>query len=113
MTAAAGVRPGWPGVIHAYAELPIRPMGQTSTAYHISLDVADRAGVLAAIAQVFAEHEVSIAAVRQDGRGADASLVIVTHTAPDSALRDTVDKLSRLDSVSEVVSVMRVEGDDT
>jgi homoserine dehydrogenase len=97
----------------AYAELPIRPMGQTCTAYHISLDVADRAGVLAAIAQVFAEHEVSIAAVRQDGRGADASLVIVTHTAPDSALRDTVDKLSRLDSVSEVVSVMRVEGDDT
>ena len=95
----------------AYAELPIRPMGQTPTAYHVSLDVADRAGVLAAVAQVFAEHDVSIAAVRQDGRGADASLAIVTHVAPDAALRGTVDKLSRLDSVREVASVMRVEGE--
>jgi homoserine dehydrogenase len=95
----------------AYAELPMRPMGQTPTAYHISLDVIDRAGVLAAVAHVFAEHDVSIAAVRQDGRGTDASLVIVTHSAPDAALRGTVDKLAQLDSVREVVSVMRVEGD--
>ena len=95
----------------AYAELPIHPMGYTPTAYHISLDVADRAGVLAAVAQVFAEHDVSISTVRQHGRGDDASLVIVTHTAPDGALRGTVDKLARLDSVREVVSVMRVEGD--
>jgi homoserine dehydrogenase len=95
----------------AYAELPVRPMGQTPTSYHVSLDVADRAGVLAAVAQVFAEHDVSIAAVRQDGRGADASLVIVTHAAPDAALRGTVDKLAGLDSVREVVSVMRVEGE--
>jgi homoserine dehydrogenase len=95
----------------AYAELPVTPMGQTPTCYHVSLDVADRAGVLAAVAQVFAEHDVSIAAVRQEGRGADASLVIVTHAAPDAALRGTVDKLARLDSVREVVSVMRVEGD--
>ena len=95
----------------AYAELPIYPMGRTPTAYHVSLDVADRAGVLATVAQVFAEHDVSIAAVRQDGRGDDASLVIVTHAAPDAALRGTVDKLARLDSVREVVSMMRVEGD--
>src|SRR5215470_6632913 len=96
----------------AYAELPVQPMGLTPTAYHVSLDVADRAGVLAAVAAVFAEHDVSIAAVRQDGRGPDASLVIVTHAAPDSALRSTVDKLAHLDAVREVVSVMRVEGSD-
>jgi homoserine dehydrogenase len=94
----------------AYAELPIQPMGLTPTAYHVSLDVADRAGVLASVAAVFAEHDVSIAAVRQEGRGADASLVIVTHAAPDSSLRSTVDKLAHLDAVREVVSVMRVEG---
>lgn len=95
----------------AYAELPVRPMGHTPTRYHVSLDVADRAGVLSAVASVFAEHDVSIAAVRQQGRGGDASLVIVTHAAPEAALRATVDKLSRLDSVREVVSVMRVEGE--
>jgi homoserine dehydrogenase len=95
----------------AYAALPVRPMGQTPTRYHISLDVADRAGVLAQVAAVFAEHDVSIAAVRQEGRSVDASLVIVTHAAPDAALRSTVDKIAGLPVVREVVSVMRVEGE--
>jgi homoserine dehydrogenase len=95
----------------AYAALPIRPMGQTPTRYHISLDVADRPGVLAAVAAVFAEHDVSIAAVRQEGRAVDASLVIVTHAATDAALRSTVDKIAGLPVVRDVVSVMRVEGE--
>jgi homoserine dehydrogenase len=95
----------------AYAALPVRPMGQTPTRYHISLDVADRAGVLAQVAAVFAEHDVSIAAVRQEGRSVDASLVIVTHAASDAALRSTVDKIAGLPVVREVVSVMRVEGE--
>ncbi|GDY32461.1 homoserine dehydrogenase [Gandjariella thermophila] len=94
----------------AYADLPVRPMGEARTRYHVSLDVADRPGVLAQVAAVFAEHDVSIAAVRQEGRSADASLVIVTHTAPDAALRSTVDKIAGLPIVREVVSVMRVEG---
>ncbi|WP_162470709.1 homoserine dehydrogenase [Saccharothrix deserti] len=96
----------------AYAALPIRPMGQTPTRYHISLDVADRAGVLSQVAAVFAEHDVSIAAVRQEGRVDDASLVIVTHAATDAALRSTVDKIGGLPVVREVVSVMRVEGEE-
>src|SRR5690606_33740690 len=63
----------------AYADLRIQPMGEVVTRYHISLDVADRAGVLATVAGVFAKHDVSIATVRQSGRGDDAILVIVTH----------------------------------
>jgi homoserine dehydrogenase len=96
----------------AYAALPIRPISQASTRYHLSLDVADRAGVLSTVASVFAMHDVSIAAVRQEGRGDDASLVIVTHSAPDAALRSTVDKIAGMPVVRAVVSVMRVEGED-
>ena len=55
----------------AYADLPVRPMGETLTRYHVSLDVADRAGVLAQVATAFAEHEVSIESVRQAMHGAD------------------------------------------
>jgi homoserine dehydrogenase len=104
----------------AYAALPIRPMGEAVTRYHISLDVADRAGVLATVAGVFAQHEVSIATVRQAsantggtstvGRGGDAILVIVTHAAPDAALAATVEELRRLDIVRSIASVLRVEG---
>jgi homoserine dehydrogenase len=96
----------------AYADLRVRPMGETPTRYHISLDVADRPGVLAAVAQVFAEHEVSISTVRQSGRGEDATLVLVTHIAPEAALAGTVRDLRKMPMVREVASVMRVEGGD-
>jgi homoserine dehydrogenase len=101
-----------------YADLPSVPMGQVPTRYHIRLDVADRPGVLAQVAQVFAENEVSIETVRQTlipdddsptkGR---AALVIVTHTARDASLAATVDQLGRLPVVDGVASVLRVEGD--
>ncbi len=94
----------------SYADLPIRPMGEAVTRYHVSLDVADRAGVLAHVAGVFAKHDVSIATVRQSGRGDDAVLVIVTHGAPDAALAATVDELRGLDFVRAIASVLRVEG---
>jgi len=94
----------------AYADLRVRPMGETPTRYHISLDVADRPGVLAAVALAFAGQGVSIANVRQEGRGEDATLVLVTHIAPDAALAATVDDLRRLDVVREIASVLRVEG---
>ncbi|WP_283137249.1 homoserine dehydrogenase [Rhizohabitans arisaemae] len=95
-----------------YAELPVHPMGNTVTRYHISLDVADKPGVLAQVAQVFAEHDVSIRTVRQQGYGDDAQLVIVTHRATDAALSATVNRLREMDIVRAVASVMRVEGDD-
>jgi homoserine dehydrogenase len=97
----------------AYADLSVRPMGETLTRYHVSLDVADKAGVLAAVAQVFSKHDVSIQTVRQSGRGDDATLIIVTHTASDAALSATVEDLRALDIVRDVASVMRVEGEET
>jgi homoserine dehydrogenase len=67
--------------------------------------------VLARIAESFARHEVSIKAVRQEGRGDDAQLVIVTHSAPDAALASCVADLGAMDVVRAVASVMRVEGE--
>jgi homoserine dehydrogenase len=94
-----------------YAKLPALPMGETLTRYHVALDVADRPGVLARVADTFARHDVSIKAVRQEGRGDDAQLVIVTHIAPDAALSRTVAELGTMDPVRAVASVMRVEGE--
>jgi homoserine dehydrogenase len=94
----------------SYADLRIRPMGEVVTRYHISLDVADKAGVLAAVAGAFARHDVSIRTVRQEGHAGDASLVVVTHTATDAALQAVVEELRGLDTVRAVASVMRVEG---
>jgi homoserine dehydrogenase len=95
-----------------YAELPVLPMGDTLTRYHVSLDVADRPGVLAPVADAFARHGVSIQAVRQTSRGTEALLIIVTHVARDAALATTVSELQALPVVRAVASVMRVEGEE-
>jgi homoserine dehydrogenase len=94
-----------------YAELPVLPMGDTLTRYHVSLDVDDRPGVLAPVAEAFARHGVSIQAVRQTSLGDEALLIIVTHEARDAALAATISELEALPVVRAVASVMRVEGE--
>ena len=98
--------------LSTYAELPVLPMGDTLTRYHVSLDVDDRPGVLAPVAEAFASHGVSIQQVRQTSRGDEALLIIVTHEAPDAALAATVSELLALPVVRAVASVMRVEGEE-
>jgi len=96
----------------SYADRAVLPMGETLTRYHVAIDVDDKAGVLAAVATAFAEQGVSIQTVRQEGRGADAQLVVVSHRATDAQLSATVAHLRTMDIVREVTSVMRVEGGD-
>ena len=98
--------------VTTYAELPVLPMGDTLTRYHVSLDVADKPGVLAPVAEAFARHGVSIQAVRQTSRGTEALLVIVTHVARDADLAATISELQALPVVRAVASVMRVEGEE-
>jgi homoserine dehydrogenase len=99
-----------------YAQLPVAPMGVIETRYYVSMDVADKPGVLATVAAEFAKREVSIAEVRQEGvvgeggRRVGARVVVVTHTATDAALSETVDALADLEVVQGVASVLRLEG---
>ncbi len=112
VTAARNMRAGVKGVGEStYAQCEVLPMGETRTRYHVAIDVDDKAGVLAAVAQAFAEHDVSIQTVRQEGHGDDAQLVVVSHTATDAALSATVDTLRKMSEVHDISSVMRVEGE--
>jgi homoserine dehydrogenase len=93
-----------------YADLPVQPIGEVSTRYHVALDVNDEPGVLAQVAAGFAEQGVSIQTVRQEGRGDAATLVLVTHSATDAALHATVQKLAGMPFVRRTAGVLRVEG---
>ena len=93
-----------------YADLAISAKGAIHTRYLIRLDVADRPGVLAHVAQLFADHQVSIETVRQSGRGSGAELIVMTHSATEASLSSTVDALKKSDVVKSVESVLRVEG---
>jgi len=99
-----------------YARLTVAPMGCISTRYYVSMNVADKPGVLSSVAAEFAKREVSIAEVRQEGvvgeggQRVGARIVVVTHSATDAALSETVDALADLDAVQSVASVLRLEG---
>jgi homoserine dehydrogenase len=92
-----------------YAELSIASIDKVKSRYLIRLDVADKPGVLATVAQLFASHNVSIETVRQSGRGDSAELIVATHSAPESSLQKTVDALGKSDVVKSVESVLRIE----
>jgi len=93
-----------------YADLKIAKIGQTKTRYLIRLNVADKPGVLESVAHVFASQGVSIQTVRQTGAGDKAELIVMTHSSTESALSETVKDLSKLAAVTDVASVLRVEG---
>ncbi|WP_432394049.1 homoserine dehydrogenase [Pseudarthrobacter sp. L19] len=96
--------------------VPALPIDAAVTSYYIGLDVADQPGVLARIAQLFAEHGVSIETMRQtvhrepSSPATSAELRIVTHRASEAALAATVQAVKGLDVITSVTSVLRVEG---
>jgi homoserine dehydrogenase len=62
------------------------------------------------VAAAFAEQDVSIKSIWQDGRGDEAQLVVITHRAEERRLRACVERLRSLEVVHSVTSVMRVVG---
>ena len=96
----------------SYADLRLRPMGETVTRYHVSLDVADRSGVLAQVATAFAEHGVSIETVRQEKRGEERRRARHRHPPRDRrrAVGHRRGAARARTWCAGVLSVMRVEG---
>ena len=90
----------------------ILDFSEVETTWYVRMIVADRPGVLAQVASAFGDQDVSIASVRQEGRGDDATLVLITHRTPESAQRKAVEALRGLEPVKEVAAVVRVESDE-
>jgi homoserine dehydrogenase len=95
-----------------FHERTIRPMEEMTGQYYILLRVEDRPGVLAEIASVFGESDVSIKSVWQEGSGEDAQLVFITHRAREGPFQEAVAALRGLPAVVEVRSVLRVEAEE-
>ena len=95
-----------------FAQGHLRDLADVTTKWFLRITVVDRPGVLARIAAVFGSHEVSIKSVWQDGRGDEATLLLVTHESPERHLQAAVTDLAALDVVSEVATVLRVHSDE-
>ena len=85
-----------------------KAMKDVYSSWFIRLSVKDEPGVLATIASLFGDHNVSIESVIQEGRGDNAELVLVTHEAAEEDLTSSIDSIANLESVSSVTSTIRV-----
>ncbi|WP_135555046.1 homoserine dehydrogenase [Paenibacillus cymbidii] len=95
-----------------YKEKKLRTDEQMSAKYFILLHVEDKAGVLARITQVFAEHEVSLESVLQHPNAANpkAEIIIITHDANQASMKQVLKAFESLDVINAIKSVYRVEG---
>lgn len=100
-----------------YRNRPVAPIGDSRTRYFVSLEVADRPGILARCAQVFADHNVSVQTVQQSylegldrSDGFSARLGFMTHEAREADLKGVVERLQEADFVGPNVRFMRIEG---
>ena len=108
--AAVNLSKGTHGSLGSFGRAAIRPIDETSAEYLLSMDVADRPGVLHAVTGVFARHGVSIRAAEQEGNAPDARLVFITHDAKESSVQATLRELRELDAVRSVGGLLRVIG---
>jgi len=82
------------------------------SAVYLHLEVADRPGVLAQIATVLGEHEVSVRSVVQRGMGNDARLVMVLHECLESRFRSAVKEIAELDFLRSAPRAIHVIEDE-
>jgi len=114
MNAARNLLRNVPGMISCtcFEEKPVKPMGSTSTKYYVRLNVADKPGVLAGIALIFGNNEVSLASVIQrHTSGHSAEIVLVTHEVLERNFQEAIKSIRELPTVYEITSVIRTEGD--
>lgn len=110
--ASVNLRKGTHADLLALSRRPIRPIDELHASYYVNLDVVDKPGVLRAVAEAFERHAVSIRSLEQEGVGADARLIFITHKAREADVQATLEDLRELDVIHRITSVLRVIGDD-
>jgi homoserine dehydrogenase len=106
--AAINLRKGTHALLGAFTATKLMSMDSVNCEYMIGLEVADKPGVLHAVTGVFARNGVSIRAAEQDGIGADARLVFLTHDANEKAVQSCLSEFKSLDAVKHVGALLRV-----
>jgi homoserine dehydrogenase len=93
--------------VHAIHER-LEVVSDISSSFYLHLEVADRPGVLAQIADVLGRNEVSVRSVVQRGLGNDARLVMVMHEGPESSFFRALDEIATLDFLRAQPRAIRV-----
>jgi homoserine dehydrogenase len=79
-----------------------------SSSFYLYLEVADQPGVLAQVATVLGDHEISVKSVVQRGIGDEARLVMVVHECLETSFAAAVEALAELDELRAAPRAIRV-----
>jgi homoserine dehydrogenase len=95
-----------------YDNKEIKTIGEIESKYYLRLQVTDKPGVLASIAGVFGNHDVSIASVVQKSTSINgkAEIVLITHKVKEKHVKDALQIIRGMSIVDNVSNVIRVEG---
>ena len=110
--AAVNLRKGTHASIGTFVAADMAPIEDIASQYYLNVQVTDAPGVLAAVANVFGSHTVSIRSMEQEGLGGDARIVFITHAARERDIQACLTDLGTLDVVKRIDSVLRVIGND-
>jgi homoserine dehydrogenase len=108
LDAAHNLRSGGPGRTISLRQASIFPIEELRSEYYLTIDVADRPGVLHAVSGVLGDHDVSIRLMEQVGLGAEARLVIILHPAFERDVQACLHDLRQLDVVDRTGGLLRV-----
>jgi homoserine dehydrogenase len=92
-----------------FYEKPMLGMESLRTKYYVRLTTWDRPKVLASVASVFGDFDVSIETVEQRSQNDEAEIVLMTHQTIERNFTSALDILDRLSFVSSVNNWIRVE----
>jgi len=95
----------------ALSDLPILPMDQVETAYYVRLQCEDKPGVLANVASILGDSEISIEAILQKEPVGDApaTIILLTHRVIEGKMNAAIAAIEALDSVTGEVMRIRLE----
>jgi homoserine dehydrogenase len=79
--------------------------------FYLQIDVDDRAGVLAHVAERLAAHGVSVARLVQHQSDGGATLHVVTHEAPSGQIAAALAEIAKLPETRKEPSALRVISD--
>ncbi|MCG8427896.1 MAG: homoserine dehydrogenase, partial [Chromatiales bacterium] len=94
------------------SDMPVLEMEEVTTAYYVRMQVADQLGVMAKIASIFAEHSISIEAIKQiepaEGE-TQVQLIMLTHLVQEKLMNQAIAAIEALDTVTGDVVRIRME----
>jgi homoserine dehydrogenase len=91
---------------------PLVPLGELEGRFFLHFTARDRAGVLGHLAGELGEHGIGIESVMQKGRAGSAEsvpVIVLTHPAPESAVRAALDRIDALPDVTAPTRLLRIE----